>query len=398
MDELIKNKHIKKKKLTIIISIVSTLIILLGSVYAFFTYYKSAEAFTLTSNSITATFTEGTNQINFTGAYPISDEYALANLDKLDYIDFTVTGNSVNQSEAITYEIFLTEANGNTLSNQFIKTYVTDNNGNQMTNPATYGSLLTTTYINEPTGKIVLKRTYAKTFTKSYRLYIWLDKDYEQNEVSQTFSFYVNIYAYNDLSSNAEIDISFNANGGIVSPGLATINSGETLILPEPTREGYTFDGWYTELSEGTEVTNLTTFTSSQEIFAHWILDEIAIDSFTIAKSEIKVHETINTLQLYTGAPKTISYSSSNASVATVDENGVITGHKGGSATITITLTYYDETVEPETEIVTVTVIPLSSANVSYSPPNGVTCKSGNNNVDCDSVQLMIEKIDEMLD
>ena len=203
-----EDKSLNKKKYLLIVSIFSTIIILLGSAYAFFSYFKSASAFTLRSNSITATFTEGTNQISFTNAYPISDEYALQNLDKLDYIDFTVSGSATNSSEAVTYEIFLTENQNNTLDKNYIKTYVTDNNGSALSNPTMYGSLPLTTYSNEPTGRVVLQKTYAGTFTKSYRLYIWLDSTYEQNTVSQTFSFYVNIYAYNNTSDNSNKTLS----------------------------------------------------------------------------------------------------------------------------------------------------------------------------------------------
>ena len=202
------------KKITIILSIIGTLIILMGSVYAFFTYSKSANAFTLTSNSITATFTSGNNQINFNNAYPISDEYALQNIDKLDYIDFTVSGNVSNNSEAVGYEIFLTEANGNTLSSNYVKLYLTDNNNNQIVEPSLYSSLNLTTYPNEPTGKVIYK-TKTKGETKQYRLYCWLDKDFEDNSISRTFSFYVNLYAYNDNIDNL-YTVTFDANGGDV--------------------------------------------------------------------------------------------------------------------------------------------------------------------------------------
>ena len=42
-----EDKKLKKKKITIIFSILFMVIILLGSTYAFFTYSKSVNAFTL---------------------------------------------------------------------------------------------------------------------------------------------------------------------------------------------------------------------------------------------------------------------------------------------------------------------------------------------------------------
>ena len=208
MDGRIKEDNSKRKKKLLIISIIFTLIIFMGSAYAFFTYYRNAQAFTLTSNSIEVEFTEGSNELSFANAYPISDEFAIDNLSKLDYIDFTVYGNVSNSSEAITYEIFLTEDVNNSLDSNYIRTFVTDIEGNEITEPATYGSLPATTYVNEPTGKVVLERTYSGEFTKSYRLYVWLDKNYEQNAVSQTSTFFVNIYAYNSVASeNAAVTL-----------------------------------------------------------------------------------------------------------------------------------------------------------------------------------------------
>ena len=110
-----EDKKLKKKKLTIIFSILFMVIILLGSTYAFFTYSKSVNAFTLTSNRIKAEFVEGTNSINITNAYPISDEFALANLDKLSYLDFTVSSEINTEGQAISYEIYLTADPSNTL-------------------------------------------------------------------------------------------------------------------------------------------------------------------------------------------------------------------------------------------------------------------------------------------
>ncbi len=226
-EELINKKDIKKKKNILTLSILSTIIILLGSAYAFFTYFKSAEAFTLTSNSITASFTEGTNQIDFTNAYPISDEFALENLSKLDYIDFTVSGNAINSKEAITYEIFLTEANGNTLSNNFVKLYLTDGNNNEVVSPNIYGNLGTTTYTSEPTGKVILTKTLSGKFSKNYRLYCWLDSTFEDNTISRNFSFYVNLYAYNNTSTNASQEITINTIEDLVNLSNA-VNSGTT--------------------------------------------------------------------------------------------------------------------------------------------------------------------------
>ena len=84
--------------------------------------------------------------------------------------------------------------------------------------------------------------------------------------------------------------LTYNANGGTVTPTSVEAKAGETITIPTPTKEftvrysvgndvtvvpdsvtiTYTFDGWYTSL-EGEEVVNYTTMPSEDtEIFAHW--------------------------------------------------------------------------------------------------------------------------------
>ena len=197
-EEYLKNKRNKKLK-SIFIGIGILLIALIGSTYAFFTYSKSLSAFTLTSGGITAEFTSGSNEINITNGYPISDEFALAHLDELDYIDFTISGNITNPDQGLTYEIYLTEKSGNTLDSDYIKVYITNSNGERIKDPKIYNNLDYTTYSpDSSTGKVIYKlEGLPGNYNKSFRIYAWIDKDYEQNEVSQEFTFYVNLYAYN---------------------------------------------------------------------------------------------------------------------------------------------------------------------------------------------------------
>lgn len=65
--------------------------------------------------------------------------------------------------------------------------------------------------------------------------------------------------------------ITFNANGGTVTPASATTTAADTLSsLPTPTRSGYRFDGWYTMLTGGNLVNTTTVFGSDSTIYARW--------------------------------------------------------------------------------------------------------------------------------
>ena len=65
--------------------------------------------------------------------------------------------------------------------------------------------------------------------------------------------------------------ITFDANGGTVNPAsLTTDANGKLPSLPTPSRNGYTFDGWFTAPSGGTQVTAASVFTKSITLYAQW--------------------------------------------------------------------------------------------------------------------------------
>ena len=70
--------------------------------------------------------------------------------------------------------------------------------------------------------------------------------------------------------TGGDITVTFDANGGTVSPSSKTVKLGQTYgSLPVPTRSGYLFDGWYTAASGGSRITGGPT--SNVTIYAHWI-------------------------------------------------------------------------------------------------------------------------------
>lgn len=68
--------------------------------------------------------------------------------------------------------------------------------------------------------------------------------------------------------------ITWNANGGSVTPPTSTYTyDGATITLPTPTRDGYTFNGWFTAETEGTQITEIGTTnkpTSDVTYYAQW--------------------------------------------------------------------------------------------------------------------------------
>lgn len=66
------------------------------------------------------------------------------------------------------------------------------------------------------------------------------------------------------------VTITFDANGGSVQPTSATTVNYKLASLPTPTRSGYVFDGWFTQDTDGEEVTTDTVFIADTTIYAHW--------------------------------------------------------------------------------------------------------------------------------
>lgn len=73
--------------------------------------------------------------------------------------------------------------------------------------------------------------------------------------------------------SSAQIMVTFNPNGGGVSPLTKVVKKDGTYDeLPIPTKAGYKFDGWFTEIDGGTQVLPTTSVISNADhtLFAHW--------------------------------------------------------------------------------------------------------------------------------
>ena len=102
-------------------------------------------------------------------------------------------------------------------------------------------------------------------------------------------TYYVRITAY-DVAGNptqktatfttvAIYTLTFNANGGTVSEGSRRVTYGEAYgTLPTPSRSGYTFNGWFTAASGGSQVSSGTKMGASNvTIYAQWKANNMSL-------------------------------------------------------------------------------------------------------------------------
>ena len=90
-----------------------------------------------------------------------------------------------------------------------------------------------------------------------------------------------------------DIDVTFDANGGKVNGKdtdtitIPAADKGKLASLPVPTREGYTFDGWYTAASGGMKITETTVFSEATTVYALWgAIDSVSFTYTGYAEGE----------------------------------------------------------------------------------------------------------------
>ena len=139
--------------------------------------------------------------------------------------------------------------------------------------------------------------------------------------------------------------ITFDTMGGSSIDALK-VADGATWSLPEaPTREGYVFKGWFTNVNctADSAYTETAPITQNLTLFAKWEKQAVAVTGVTLNKAEATLTAKGQTVQLTaTVAPanatnKNVTYATSNEKVATVSPEGLVTAVAKGTADITVT-------------------------------------------------------------
>jgi uncharacterized repeat protein (TIGR02543 family) len=156
-------------------------------------------------------------------------------------------------------------------ADEYSITYHLDGGTNDEANPAKY---------TIETEAITLK---AATKT-GYTFQGWYDADTGGNQVTQIAAGSTGgktLYAR--WSANG-YTVTFDAQGGEVEPASQQVTYDATYgTLPEVTKAGHTFQGWFTEATGGTEVTAETTVKTAEDhtLYAQWEISEYTITFVT---------------------------------------------------------------------------------------------------------------------
>ena len=149
-------------------------------------------------------------------------------------------------------------------------------------------------------------------------------------------------YLSGDLSNKYKII--FDANGGEVKPAYKYIIMGNPIgNLPTPNRTNYYFEGWYTEISSGTEVTNAYVPENNKTIYARW---SKTIGGAVVSPSSMSLFIGEQDIITVSNVEEAYTFTSLNTSIATVDSSGTVTGLSTGSTKVVITGVKSEETKE----------------------------------------------------
>lgn len=194
------NNNSSKQILLSVLGVAILVVAVVGISFAAFSYSKTGEVSnTITTGTITMTYTEPTNGINLTDALPITDTAGKALSGDNNTFDFTVTA-TIAGTTTINYAITAVKGDGCTLADDGIKVYLTDQNDAEVLAPTKVTALSKTVAGNDagaPADQYVLKTgTYSTvgTTTENYRLRMWVADDYVAPATSQQYILKVNVY------------------------------------------------------------------------------------------------------------------------------------------------------------------------------------------------------------
>ena len=169
-----------------------------------------------------------------------------------------------------------------------------------LTSNQTINDINSTTYSISPnSGASTSNNTFTATTSGTYTVTATITYNPDgytslTSEVSPTVTITVNPWT-----------ITWNPNGGSVTPTSSTYDGATAVSLPTPTRTGYNFNGWYTAASGGTKINDIGTTTKptgNVTYYAHWTPKTYAI--------------TLNANGGASNGSATATYNSSSVSIA----------------------------------------------------------------------------------
>ena len=190
------NNNSSKQILLSVLGVAILVVAVVGISFAAFSYSKTGTvANTITTGTITMSYSEPTNGINITNALPITDEVGKALKGDNNTFDFTVNATTSGNTN-ISYAITAVKDTASDIPDSGIKVYLTSLNGEDETavfTPKLVSALSKTSghATGAADGQYLLKEgNYTATTKEQYRLRMWVDENYgKQSDGGNTAEF-----------------------------------------------------------------------------------------------------------------------------------------------------------------------------------------------------------------
>ena len=202
-DEMIK-KDSNNKLFIIIVCLFIFIIMVIGVSMATFTYTKENKSInTISTGNVYLNYTEDTNGINITNAYPMSDEVGKTLTNEEQFFDFTVEAK-ISGDVVANYEVSAEKEASSTLNNDEVKLYLekkVNNSYQEVMAPKNFTPLKESTDLGTMARAMLLDTgTLSKRSTVSYRLRMWVADTTVLDNLEKSFGVRVSIKAKVDLS------------------------------------------------------------------------------------------------------------------------------------------------------------------------------------------------------
>ena len=195
-----------KQLLLSILGVAILVVAVIGISFAAFNYSKTGtKVNTITTGTITMSYSENNNGIYLTDAYPTTDAVGMALSDNSQYFDFTVSA-SMSGSTIVDYVIAGSKVtDSSTLPDEAVKVYLTSISSNrerEVVAPTKISELQSTNNISYvPNGQyVILQDNFRETGSRSYRLRMWIASDYVLHE-TESLSYALRINVYGNMSA-----------------------------------------------------------------------------------------------------------------------------------------------------------------------------------------------------
>ncbi len=201
-----ENNKTSKQVLLSVLGVAILIVAVVGISFAAFTYSSSGtKENTISTGTVTMTYTESTNGISIENAIPMDDNAGKVLNNDNEKFDFTVSATITGKTTIDYVVVAKKDEESSTISNDKIRLYLEQSNEkegeySQVFGPSPFTETVSPKYGAEEgtmelaTGSFSNINGESSQQYKYYRLRMWVDKTYELTGTPGTYKVKVNVY------------------------------------------------------------------------------------------------------------------------------------------------------------------------------------------------------------